>query len=148
MQEKKWCSWIRGHFLWSPAYPVSPVLSSHLLLNLSKGLLPVSAPVKIFKALLPYFILATWPAHLILLHLITLSILGERYKPSSSSLWNLLHSPFSSLLDQSTRLRIVFSNIRSQASQPYSTTGNIMVLYILIFKFLEISLDDKSVWTE
>ena len=27
-------------------------------------------------------------------------------------------------------------------------TGNINVLYILIFKFLERSLEDKSVWTE
>ena len=33
-------------------------------------------------------------------------------------------------------------------SQAYSTTDNIIVLYILIFKFLERSLDDKSVWTE
>ena len=32
-------------------------------------------------------------------------------------------------------------------SQPYSTTGNI-ILCILIFKFLERSLEDKSVWTE
>ena len=27
-------------------------------------------------------------------------------------------------------------NVRDHASQPYSTTGNIIVLYILIFKFL------------
>ena len=31
------------------------------------------------------------------------------------------------------------------SSQPYSTTGNITVLYILIFKFLERSLEDKRV---
>jgi hypothetical protein len=31
---------------------------------------------------------------------------------------------------------------------PYSTTVNTIVLYILIFKFLERSRGDKSVWTE
>ena len=55
-------------------------------------------------------------------------------------------SPFSSLLGPNIRLRILFSNIhsldsslnvRDHVSQPYSTTGNIIVLYILIFKFLE-----------
>ena len=39
-------------------------------------------------------------------------------------------------------------NVRDHVSQPYSTTGNITVLYILIFKFLERSREDKSVWTE
>ena len=28
-------------------------------------------------------------------------------------------------------------NVRDHVSQPYSTTGNIIVLYVLIFKFLE-----------
>ena len=54
-------------------------------------------------------------------------------------------------------LRIQFSNtlslhsslnVRDHASQPYSTTDNIIVLYILIFIFLERSREDKSVWTE
>ena len=39
-------------------------------------------------------------------------------------------------------------NVRDHVPQPYSTTGNIIVLYILIFKLLEKSLEDKSVWTE
>ena len=36
-------------------------------------------------------------------------------------------------------------NVRDHASQPYSTTGDSIVLYILIFKSLERSLEDKSV---
>ena len=39
-------------------------------------------------------------------------------------------------------------NVKDHVLQPYSTTGNIIVLYILILKFLERSLEDKSVWTE
>ena len=49
-------------------------------LGLPKGLFPVGLPVKILKDLLPSPILATCPAHLNLLDLITLTILGERYK--------------------------------------------------------------------
>jgi len=39
-------------------------------------------------------------------------------------------------------------NVRDHVSQPYSTTSNIIVLHILIFKFLEKSREDKRVWTE
>ena len=53
------------------------ILSSHLRLGLPKDIFPAGVPVKILKALLPSFILATWPAHLSLLNLITLTILGE-----------------------------------------------------------------------
>ena len=45
---------------------------------LLKGLLPVGCPLKILQALLPSFILVTWPAHVSLLDLINLIILGER----------------------------------------------------------------------
>ena len=49
------------------------MLSSHLRLGLPKGLFPVGLPVKILKALLPSSILATCPAHLNRLDLITLN---------------------------------------------------------------------------
>ena len=126
------------------------ICSCHLLLGLSKGIFPVGLLVKILKALLPFSILATWPAYLNLLYLITLTILGERCKLWISSLWSLLHSPFSSLLGPNIRFTILFSNtlslhsrnVRDHTSQPYSTTGNITVLYILIFKFLEKGRED------
>ena len=94
--------------------------------------------VKILKALLPSSILATWPAHLDLL-----TMLGERYKLWSSSVWSLLHFPFSTFMGPNVHLRIPFSNtlnlrsslnVRDHVSQPYSTTSNIIVLYILIIK--------------
>ena len=114
------------------------ILSSHLRLGLPKGLFPVGLPVKILKAVLPSSILVTWPTHLSLLNLITLTILGVRYKPWSSSLWRLLHSPFASFLDPNIRLKILFSdtlslhsflNVRDHVSQPYSTTA-ILMFYI------------------
>ena len=52
----------------------------HLYLGLPIGHFPADLYVKILKAFLPSSILATWSAHLNLLDLITLTILGERYK--------------------------------------------------------------------
>ena len=49
------------------------MMSSHLRLGLPKGLFPEGLPVKILKVLLPSSILATYPAHLYLLDLITLT---------------------------------------------------------------------------
>ena len=56
------------------------ILPSYLRLGIPKYLFFVGLPVKMLKGLLPSFILATCPVHLNLLDLITLTILGERYR--------------------------------------------------------------------
>ena len=52
------------------------ILSSHLRLNLPKDLFSIDLPVKIFKKILRYFILATLPALFNRLDLITQTTLG------------------------------------------------------------------------
>ena len=67
----------------------------HLLLGFPIGLSVVGLLVKIFKAFLPSSILAKCPARLNLLDLITLTILGKRYKvphcgKPSNRCWTIL----------------------------------------------------------
>jgi hypothetical protein len=56
------------------------ILSSHLELGYPRGLFPISIPVKILKTHLLSSLLATCPAQLKLLDLITVTILGEKSK--------------------------------------------------------------------
>ena len=65
-----------------PSTPRSHQWSPSLQFPHQDPIHPLSSPIR-----------ATCPAHLILLDFITRTILGEEYKPFSSSLFSLFHSP-------------------------------------------------------
>ena len=98
------------------------------------------------------------PQPSILFNFITWTILGEEYGSFSSSLCSFPHSPVtSSLLGPNILLSTLFSdtlslcsshNVSDKVSHLYKTTGRITVPYILIFKFLDSTLEHKRFCTE
>ena len=134
------------------------ILSSHLRLGLTNGLFPSRVPTNILYAPLFSPVHTTCPAHLILFYLIARIIFDDEYRSLSSSFCSLLHSPINSfLVGSNILLSTLFSNslslrssvnVSDQVSHPYKITGKIIVLYILIFIFLGIRMDDKSFCTQ
>jgi len=148
----------------SSPYPPPPtswrsilILSSHLRPGLPSGLFPSGFPNKTLYTPLLSPMRATCPIHLILLDFINRTILGEKYTPRSS-LCNFLHFPVTwSLLRPNILLNTLFSdnfnlrfslNMSDQVSHPCKTTDKVIILYILIFKFLDNKLEDKRFCTE
>jgi hypothetical protein len=77
--------------------------------------------------------------------LITRTLLADQYRSLSFLLCSSIHSPVtSSLLGPNILLGTLYTNtlslcsslnVNDQVSHPYKTTGKIIVLYFLIFKF-------------
>jgi hypothetical protein len=75
-----------------------------------------------------------------------MKLLIMQFPPITSSLFGpniLLCTLFSNTVSQSSCL-----NVRYQVSHTYRTTGEIIILYILMFKFLDSRREDESFWTE
>jgi hypothetical protein len=135
------------------------ILSTYLLrLGLPSGPFPSGfptiLPLTYMRSSSP-LIRATLPAYLTFLDLTI--ILGEEYKSRRPSLCSFLHTPVtSSLLAPNILLSTLFSNTLSPCSSlyvgdqvsGYRTTGKIIILCILTFRFLDNRREDRQFSTE
>jgi hypothetical protein len=124
----------------------------HLCLGLPSGFFPqVPLPKSCMHFSFPHACYT--PGHLIFLDLITRIIFGDEDRSWNSSSCSLLHSPVtSSLLGPNIRLSTLFSNtlnlcssfsVTGQVPHPHKRIDTIVVLYTLIFIFLDSKLEDK-----
>ena len=139
-----------------PPHPTSwrsiLILFSHLRMGLPSGLFLSGFPNKTLYTPLLSPIRATCPTDLILLDFITRILLGEDYRFLSSSFCSFRHSLLTSsflntLFSHTLSLRSSI-NVCDQVSHPYKTTGRIIFLCILIFKFWDNNLEDNRFCTE
>jgi hypothetical protein len=128
------------------------MLSSHIRLGLPIGLFLSGFPTKTLYTPLPSLKYYKCPAQPIILDFITRKILGEKYRSWNSTLFLCHHSKaqiFSSTSYSQTQLSLRSSlNVSDQVSHPNKTTGKIIVLYILLLKFLDSKLEEKTFCTE
>ena len=80
-----WASLIQSIYPHPTSWRSILILSTHLRLGLPSGLFPSGFPTNTLYTPLSSPLLATCPAHLILLHFISRTILGEQYKSFNHS---------------------------------------------------------------
>jgi len=141
-----WATSIQSLPLHLTSWRSTSILPSHLRLGLPSGLFHSDFLTKTLCTPLLSPIRTTCPPYLILHDFITRAILGEQYRPLSSSLCSFLHSPVtSSLLVPNTlpstlfwnTLRLRSSlNVSDQVWHPYKLRGHDVVLYIIIVMLL------------
>jgi hypothetical protein len=125
------------------------ILSSYPCLSLLSGLSPSGFLTKVLNAFIISPMHNTCPSHLICLHIIIIMISGEEYISQSSSL--SLHLSYLKILSSTPCYQylqsVFFLNIRHQVSHSYKITVKIIILYILIFMFLDSKQKDRRFWT-
>ena len=128
------------------------ILSFHLRLGFPGGLFPSGFPTKTLYA--PLFVHTCYmprPSHSSWLDhpnntgwgVKVIKLLIMLFSPLLFTSLLLGSNIFLSTLFLNTLSLRSSLNVNDQVSHPYKTTGRILVLYILIFVFLDSSLDDK-----